>query len=53
LYKKYLSKSTDRTLAESQADTSMKLAREETKIMVTGRCFYHKNNLHLKVGTGT
>jgi hypothetical protein len=26
----------------------MKLAREETKIMVTGRSFYHKNNLKFK-----
>jgi hypothetical protein len=26
----------------------MKLAREETKIMVTGRCFYHKNKLTFK-----
>jgi hypothetical protein len=27
------------------ADTSMKVAREETRIMVTGRTFYRKNNL--------
>jgi hypothetical protein len=26
----------------------MKLAREETKIKVTGRSFYHKNNLKFK-----
>jgi hypothetical protein len=26
----------------------MKLAREETRIMVTGRNFYHKNNLKFK-----
>jgi hypothetical protein len=26
----------------------MKLAREETKIMVTGRSFYRKNNLKFK-----
>ncbi len=32
----------------------MKLAREETKIKVTGRCFYRKNNLKFfRVGTGT
>jgi hypothetical protein len=31
----------------------MKLAREETKIMVTGRSFNRKNKLNLKVGTGT
>jgi hypothetical protein len=31
----------------------MKLAREETKIMVTGRSFYCRNNLKFKVGTGT
>jgi hypothetical protein len=31
----------------------MKLAREETKIKVTGRSFYRKNNLKFKVGTGT
>jgi hypothetical protein len=39
----------------------MKLAREETKIMVTNRSFYRKNNLKFKgrnwnwkkLGTGT
>jgi hypothetical protein len=31
----------------------MKLAREETKIKVTGRRFYRKNNLKFRVGTGT
>jgi hypothetical protein len=31
----------------------MKLAREETKIMVTGRSFYRKNNLKFKGRTGT
>ncbi len=30
------------------ADTCMKLTREETKIMVTGRSFYRKNNLKFK-----
>ncbi len=34
----------DRTLA----NTCMKLAREETKIKVTGRSFYRKNNLKFK-----
>jgi hypothetical protein len=28
----------------------MKLAREETKFMVTGRSFYRKNNLKFKGG---
>jgi hypothetical protein len=31
----------------------MKLAREETKIKVTGRSFCRKNKLKFKVGTGT
>jgi hypothetical protein len=31
----------------------MKLAREEKRSMVTGRNFYCKNNLNLRVGTGT
>ncbi len=39
----------DRTLA----DTYMKLAREETKIMVTGRSFIIKITKNLRVGTGT
>jgi hypothetical protein len=30
----------------------MKLARDETKIRVTGRSFYRKNNLKFSVGTG-
>ncbi len=45
LHKKYQTKS---TLTGALADTCMKLARDETKIRVTGRSFYRKNNLKFK-----
>jgi hypothetical protein len=43
LHKKYQTKST-----LTLADTCMKLAREETRIMVTSRSFYRKNYLKFK-----
>jgi hypothetical protein len=51
LQKKYQTKST--LTGHWPTHTYMKLPREETKIKVTGRRFYRKNNLKFEGRTGT